>query len=61
MSYPITKTMREERRKVAQARNAEYNKLTLEQKLVAAKGRKQRHKLEAAIKLRNQRPAAKAK
>jgi len=53
---PWKHRVKEERRKVAEARNAEYNKLTIEQKLamlnkynfVAAK---QRAKLQAKLKV----------
>ena len=50
--FPITKAMREERRKKAEARQAEYDKLTLEQKLAKLPetgAKKQRAKLEAAL------------
>jgi hypothetical protein len=36
LSYPITKQIREEKRKEAEARNALYNKLSLKDKLANA-------------------------
>lgn len=51
--FPITQAMRQERRKRAEDRNAEYSKLTLQQKLEKLPppphAAKQRAKLEAAI------------
>lgn len=50
--FPITQAMRAERRKRAEERNAEYNKLTLQQKLekLPTNGaNRQRAKLQAAI------------
>lgn len=49
---PITQQRREERRKQANARNEEYNKLSLQQKLdrlPVGGAKKQRAKLEAAL------------
>lgn len=56
--FPITAQRREERRKQAEARQAEYDKLTLQQKLnrLPANGAKrQRTRLEAAINKQQQR------
>jgi hypothetical protein len=50
--FPITQQRREERRKQANARNEEYNKLSLQQKLdglPVGGAKKQRAKLEAAL------------
>lgn len=50
--FPITFEMRAERRKRAEARQAEYDKLSLQQKLdkvPAGGGKKERAKLEAKI------------
>lgn len=50
--YPVTFVMRGERRAKAEARQAEYDKLSLEQKLAkvpANGGKKERAKLEAKI------------
>lgn len=44
----VTKKMREERRKEAEARQAEYNKLSITEKLAKA-GAKEKRKLEAKM------------
>lgn len=53
--YTQTKSIRERKRKDAAKRQEDYNKLTLEQKLAVAKGSKQRTKLQAAIKIGDQK------
>ncbi len=59
--FPITKTIRERRRKEGQARQAEYNKLTIQQKLdrlPVGEAKKQRARLEAALEAqKNKKPA----
>lgn len=58
--FPITTQIREFRRKNAEARQAEYDKLTLQQKLdrLPANGAKrQRARLEAALNKQSQKPA----
>lgn len=60
--FPITKAMQAERRKRAEERNAEYEKLTLQQKLdklpAAPKAAKQRAKLQAQVEQTTQKAEA---
>jgi hypothetical protein len=56
--YPITKTIRAEKRDAASERQRRYNNKTLEQKLASAQGRKQRAKLEAQIAAASKKGAA---
>ncbi len=60
--FPITKQMQAERRKRAEDRNAEYEKLTTQQKLdklpAAPKAAKQRAKLQAQLEQVSQKAEA---
>jgi len=58
--FPITKQMQVERRKRAEDRNAEYNKLSLDQKLAKLPAEPHAAKQRAQLKLRSQKGVEKA-